>query len=280
MKVAEVRYGLVLVLLATLLSGCVVSSSVDLPDGAVLVDAPDQQQALLVTLRQKKSELTSFRALARARLEQDGKTNSFRELVAVNPPSDLRLEALPLNSAYTLQLLVCNKDRTLFLDVEKHNAFEDSSGDRLIHRVTKIPLDREAFLSLLLGRVPEQILDRDDLKIFKVGEDFLLSDAKGMNRLTINAKTLLVTNTEIRSVFDQSVLARISTHDQHKTSGILTPRNVVLELGDQKSKLNLNFAPPQINTKLKPELFTAEIPANFKAYKGEDFTEKGITHDL
>ena len=78
-------------------------------------------------LRTRDSEIQKFKLLTRVKAiySENGKVQnqSFRQAVIFSKPSQLKIESIPLNTAYSFNILISNNGQTAFFDVPEKKGY-------------------------------------------------------------------------------------------------------------------------------------------------------------
>ncbi len=235
--------------------------------GALLTGA--RRDEILASLRQRSEELKSLRGLAHVRaLSSDG-ASSYRQVVAFVIPDRLRLEALPTNGVFTLNLLVLKGERVRLLDPAAKQALESADAESLLRSHTKIPVAPADLMSLFAGVLPLRALreGEDELRIYNdsASHSYTLVRGDFFEFFRIDQASLGLIEVQIRSRFDDRLRATLNyAAPKTEYSGL---RDIDLNLPEEKTTMSFSWTNVILNQPVPEKLFEVEIPADYSVYQ-------------
>ena len=235
--------------------------------------ASTEAAAFITRVAEASTQLDSFRALSSSRLVVGSERNRLRHVVAFDLPGKLRFESLPLNGAYTLSLLVANASGVTLLDPLNQEAYSSASGEALIARLLKVPLNETELSHLLVGRLAERSLDAlrvgTDIAVFEDnvrGSVFIkLRDFEALYEFGL--QDALLRSFSIRDRFADKVALEVEYKSYQTINGVMVPAGLIVRVPRHDFQLEFEFSAIAINPQLKTELFTTKIPKNFTAHQ-------------
>lgn len=234
------------------------------------VEAVVMSAELQSSLTQRESEIQSYRGLSRLQVEYAGERTSVRQVVAFQRPGFVRVETVPLNSAYALNVLVADGSQVTFLDTSNKFAFVGSDSPATVQKLVDVPLEIDALTSVLLGRVPAAHLGTHSAtQLFNdpANEElYILNESLG-ELFVINAKTHLIKEALFRDRFKAALRARIFFSEYIKQDGFDVPGMLQLEIPAKDTVMAYDFVSSAVNKPLPQKVFSVIIPADFTRKK-------------
>lgn len=114
-------------------------------------------------LSQKLSGFSSvrkyLRALYRVNVHDGSEVSTVRQAIVTKPPERFRLETLPLNGFYTLNLLTIADGKAVFVDKANKRTVSSADIDQLIQKELGLSVPGTFLGYLFMGRVPPAFLN-------------------------------------------------------------------------------------------------------------------------
>ncbi len=260
-----------LILLGLGLCGCAgmtVSLKSKIPESAVASKAGPE---LVKTLRAREEEITSFRALARVLLEVGGERRTIRQVIAFQRPGLLRIESIPLNSAYAFNILAADGSEVRFLDTTEKFAFVGPDNASTMQSLADIPLEIGALLGVLSGRVPISRVLSAGVEFFvdqQTGRRIILNEQSG-ELYMIDLSTGLLREVWLRDRFNAKLRARLEFISYQDKNGVEVPAQFTIEIPGRETKMSYELASSSVNKPLPPKVFAIQIPEGYSRRKVE-----------
>jgi hypothetical protein len=112
-------------------------------------------QTICRSLVGKRQSVRSARALVNATVRAGSDVASLRYAIVTKEPERMRIDLLPLEGAYTLGLLVVNRDGATLIDTTNQTFAKESDAEKLTREFVGLPgLTPEVVLALVTGQLP------------------------------------------------------------------------------------------------------------------------------
>jgi outer membrane lipoprotein-sorting protein len=112
-------------------------------------------QTICRSLVARRQTTRSARALVNATVRAGGDVASLRYAIVTKEPGRMRIDLLPLEGAYTLGLLVVNRDGATLIDATNQTFVRENDAERLTGEFVGLPgLTPEVVLALVTGQLP------------------------------------------------------------------------------------------------------------------------------
>lgn len=268
------RYPISLALLAILflVSGLGCSSRLvepfSIPEGERLSE--QQLSEVLGALDQRSESIQSVKALARVRFVSSESVQSFRWAIVFNRPNSARIETFPLNTFFTLQLMVSRHERFTVLIPAEELAATGRVTVRRIDEYLGIPLTLEEALPLLLGVIPQSVLSQavrqgalEAVWLEKPNLVELVDRGEQRFRARVRVDQGIIEEIALRDPFDERLSAVLSIDSVRTVSGIVMPQNLVLQLPRSSQEFQLQLGAQAVNEPIREDLFELDIPLGF-----------------
>ncbi len=233
------------------------------PRGEAL-SAVAKQQALDVC-RRSTAEVRSFRALSRTRVEHGEDRTTLRQVMVFASAGKFRIEALPTNGAYTLNLIVADSGRLLALDPEEKTARQAPLNSGLLRKVLHIPLNEADLMPLIAGRIPLRFLENEGAVYREPGSNRLyLADSAGKVFFEADSGDCLLKKAEFLDPFNDRLSLRIVYGENCPAEDLRLPCRLNVENVSDGLSSELSFSNFSVNREYPAGLFCQEIPSDFR----------------
>jgi outer membrane lipoprotein-sorting protein len=222
-----------------------------------------ESQRLFHSLKKRSQEIETFRSIARASLEYGKERGRLRYAFVFAYPDRLRIEALPVNGLYTLNLLVARKDQAVFVDPAEKRAFVSSKAEHLLEKGFRLDVTKQELMSLLLGRIDSQILNGDGLRVVvdPAGNYVVGLESAGWF-WHVDPRSLCVRRAESWQKHQQRLIVVYGPCTGENDFKI--PQSLVLLLPQDDVTMSFEQQHMAVNQKLPDELFKAAIPGDYQ----------------
>lgn len=241
-----------------LFSACSFSVKDRIEIDAINISAQDylEQSA---KFKAKSDEIYSYRAIARSKLSDGDSTLTQRHVFLFEYPDNIRVEVLPINSAFSLALFVANQHRTALLDVENKEAQVGTPKTLGIESLLRLPIDYQEFEKLLVGRIPDEILNSSfELECSK-SKCLLNSD----QRYLLVSREGLLEKVQYRDKFKDIIVFEIEYSNYVTIEDLYIPAKVLLKVPRYKFSADLELDVKSLNQDISEGLFQVKIPSNY-----------------
>lgn len=254
--------GVLFVTFASLsISGCTRLSFHPLVSGSEVSD--EEKASVSTRLKEKDEQLYTFRGIAKGKSEGGEIEGQFRQVMVFERPDKLRLEWLPIDAAYTLQLLIAKGGTATYLDTQSKKAVKGSLKHQFFESALNLPADEQTIMSLIIGFVPARFAVRDDLKIYKdatLNKIFVFTGDKSFYA-RLDPVSLLIEECELRNQFNGKLIVRAS-YSRKSLSPL--PQRVVIYSRDDGSTTDFTFVNAEQNLQIPSKLFEISIPSDYE----------------
>jgi hypothetical protein len=215
---------------------------------------------------------------------------TFRQVFLFKKPHLLRLETIPLNTAYALSVLVTNSKTSLYIDNVEKKAYTGNIEHVLFNSLLRLPASEEELISFLSGRVPVKYLKKNDLTFYQESEKTQLDDRlqspsiqkihifyRNILEWVIDAKTLALLHVTAKDQFKDKVLLEadfeweelknLNAPSETKISHVTMPSKYVFTIPSEKTQIEGKYEQYEINENAKivdEEKFIVKIPDGFE----------------
>lgn len=226
-----------------------------------------ERQAVFDALYRADDEVKSFRGLARVK-SIDGKGSSYRQTVLFEKPDRFRIEALPLDSAYTLYLVVAANGTLKALNPPQREAISSLDERALFARLTKLPLGTREMMSLLIGRVPPTELHADT-EIYRpsAARVLYLKNRNFTSYYVLDADTLRIVQAEFRNQFSEELVARIEYSYENGPVAAFPARMTLTVPDSNDASARFQWTMIKVNDTLPANLFEVAISDDYSVRK-------------
>jgi len=254
-------------ILAFFFSGCYGRAFHPLFDGEALSEA--QRGAALNKILSYKNEAQTFRCLSHARSDINGEKATLRYAIVFERPDKLRIEALPLNSAYALSIVIANGDKFLALDTSSKRAYSGKPDAENFSKTLNLKLDSKSLIPLVIGRLPLELytLLGDTRRVqFRLAPDTktLRANLDNFNfYLEFDAESLLLKSFQSKDSKRGTLALRIDYDNYQEVSGIKVPATIKLSIPADRVNIDMRLSAPNLNQALGDRFFKLDIPEGF-----------------
>ena len=210
-------------------------------------------------LDEKRSQLSSFRAVGTLRVKGGKHQWSGRAFILSRMPQSLRLEVLSFFGQPALYL-VSDGNHFVFWEPGSDHAYKGFVSGNTLTALINFPLEDRKTLLLLAGIVPAYAYT--EAKLFKVQntESLMLQLKNGPGRLTqrvwLEAEEFAVTR--IETLRGSKLELEANFTDFVSVQGFLLPRSVMIKA--DKVMLSLKYKQFAVNEPLQQETFELALP--------------------
>jgi len=252
-----------------LISGCAIPAYT--PPPQVAGQPMDVAEAELVVARliKDEDELRSYRGLSQSTFTQEAQTDVLRHLLAFKKPDRLRVEALPPNAVYTLNLLVTKDGEYTFVDAIERSAARGVLTEDLFYSMFRLRANEQQFMNFFTGRVPPELLGgwigRGGIQVYRnpVLEQIEIVKGDFQFHWILDSTTLNVKRFRARDLFTARDLFEINYSDYQSVGEIQVPATVNLYVPIENTRINMNFSSITVNQDYSESLFQTTIPADY-----------------
>lgn len=229
------------------------------PSGVLLEAA--QRQTLIQLLKQKSQEVFSAKLLSRTRITAGDRVSSVRHSLLFSAPDKFRLETLPLNSAYALQIFILNGQDTRLLEPSENKNTSGKADGSQLRKIFGVPFKEQELPYFILARLPQSLMQRLEFdpsntiyfdaaqrKYFAVLGDFEYF-------ITFDADSLLISSLEYRDVLSTRVKSVISFADSENTEHPAIYKNLFMRFPKQEVQVDLKLASVSLNSSIPARFF-------------------------
>jgi outer membrane lipoprotein-sorting protein len=220
---------------------------------------------IIEELADKRSQLSSFRAVGTLRVEGGKNRWSGRAFILGRMPQSLRLEVLSFFGQPALYL-VSDGDHFLFWEPGSDRAYQGFASGNTLTSLIKFPLEDSKTLLLLAGIVPSWDYQKATLFRIRETDNLLLQLQDGPGRLTqrvwLEAEEFAVTR--IERLRGSRLELEADFTDFVAIEGSLYPRAVLIKA--DKVVLSLHYKQFVINEPLQEETFRLPLPEGIEVF--------------
>ncbi len=224
---------------------------------------------LLEKLRAIDMSVQSFRSLYRTRIIDSNEKNSLRQAIVFSKPNRIRIESFPDNSFYTISLLIADDSGATLIDTTDHVAYQARDASSLLKRMLKIPVEASDLMSLILGHIPAQELDRllssSHSEVYRDPEkhEVHISLEEQEAYWLLDADSLLIKAAQYRSSSSDDVVFSMNTSGEKEESGIEIVSHVTIEMPRDEISIELDNTSLKMNSDVQDSLFLVNIPEGY-----------------
>lgn len=243
------------------LSACVSPKSV--PSEPKLVSNPEVERQLLETLRVDGHTFQSLRGLAKVQVVWQGKTTTATQALVVEKPDRFRAETLnPFGFGSPLLLMVTDGSELAVMVPGEGRLFRGEASFRNLQRFTKVPLQLEDLVCLMLYDVPVIAYEKRYSAIDPAGEYrlVLLGEPDRRQELRFNRRMRLLET----AYFLSDDLALRVRYDNFSVGSDPFPQSAFMEMPLQKAEASLAFTEIATNVAPLAESFQLTTPPGYE----------------
>ena len=250
-----------------LLSGCVAARfSLPLSDSLSLLP-PSELSNIRAQLLNRWREVDQVRVLMRGHLALSDDRQSLKAALVWSAPDRLRLETFPAIGAYSLSLIAAKGAQATFIDFPSKSALLGDDQET-IGEILGVKVPRQELVGMLLGRVPESALNRNDLEGYRDSSNgqFVLLWNGRTRWARINPLTGLVAELAYGDSIDGALVLAVTNKSIFEAKGVSFPGEVDLRAPARDFGLKLTTAAANFASSLPDSLFSVTIPADFTVH--------------
>lgn len=225
--------------------------------------AGETRHEILTSLASRGSAVTSFRALARTRIDARGERHLFRQIFAFERPDRVRVEALPLSGAWSLSLFVARGGKAVFLDPGAKTARTGPVSLEFVEQALGLPLSTGELMALLVGAPTLAGSGAERAEVQEGADGALLVRLSPTFIWELEGGSLRPRRVFLVDPWRERPRAILEFEQYTTVAGLDLPAAVRVELPGQGAVVKLTFSSFTINRPLPGDLFRAEIPAEF-----------------
>jgi len=252
-----------------ILSGCWWSRSIPLPDlHGISIEGPEKDRVLAELLK-RDSEVTSFRGLSYSTLNIADSKHLVRHIVIFQKSENLRLETLPRQGAFPLQLLVVHAGQIVLLSPPEKRGYQGEFRRKIVQKVIGFPASAYELMTFLTGTLPRSaLLNSNDTELYydADSESFQLVVGDFEKYVQLDAKDLTPQRIEVRDQFDGSFLLALNYSDYRLVNSLLLPGKIVIDVPQEGIQATLRFSILSINKPVEQELFELQLPGDYREF--------------
>ena len=233
-------------------------------------------RVVLAKLSENAKQIKNAKALYRTTVSYDGSRSSFRYSLLCAPES-MRLEMLPLNSAYALSIVIVRDGKALLLDTQERSARFAVSAQELLKRNIGFPLGIEELCAHLLGRPSQRELQ--EISDADIGMTTLSDSAAGLvtelvivrphnHKLSISSASGLLSAMEVYSEFTGKLDLSATFGAVKSFESVQVPTQVSFSLSSVGASVSMQLVAFGSGKALDQARFNLEIPAGYKLLPG------------
>lgn len=240
-------------------------------DGELLPAADNAQ--ILADLSSSDQEIETLRGLTRTTIRHEDGRERLRHVIVFEKPDKLRVEALPLNSAFTLNLVAARDGKVVVLDPGSKRALTGSAGSGLIKDTIGIPVDESELMSYMSGRIPSAVIARDagqqSVRVYRNDQQNTTAVVVGNYRhfWLYNNDTLDLQTVQIRNPFRDRLLLEICYELYFEVNGVRVPNKIEVWLPEEDVRFTLAFSAISVNKEFPHKLYSVRIPSDYRVYE-------------
>jgi hypothetical protein len=209
---------------------------------------------MIDSLRQRREQFRSLRALAKVNYVGPEGKHGFDEAVLVQRPDRLRLETLSMLGA--VLIVTANQKEIIGYHPREGVMVRGQSSKENLLRYTKIPLELEEITTLLSGLPPVEASNS-----WRQESNSLLFSSNGQIKDSVAFEAPQPVPTRWQR-FNANGAVELSADfsDYVQTAAGLFPTRINVEAPLQGKKLEIRFQEPELNSKIPPESFSQQKP--------------------
>lgn len=217
-----------------------------------------ERRNLIKPLRERVESIGTIRGLLRASVTRNDERYRYRYAFAFKRPDNLRLDVLPLNSAYPLGIFVASTENQVLLEVPKKKAVKSRGYGNLLEQVTGLPLPGKDFPWLLLGLFPPTT----DFELYRDDTGLILLSDNRRYMATYAGAPLRMQLLEIRDPFQEQLHAVIRYEYVDEKAEF--PGKLIMTFPQHSAEGEIRYTSFDINVALAESLFEIDIPKDYK----------------
>jgi outer membrane lipoprotein-sorting protein len=226
--------------------------------------SPEEQGSILSLFLTRDKELSSLRQLARVRFETSEGSQTGRQVLLFERPDRVRLETLPLNTNYSLSLLVALNGQATYVDFANKKAYQGNAERELFGRFLKVPASERVLLSVFSGRVPTELIQEGDVKVSRLADGTLqLNRGEGLFVWHLSGTDQKVFRFFATDTLKDKPLVDITYEWGTPVKGVELPKGMTMFFPTDGSRTFLEFTQQKVNEDIRDDLFEAVIPGDF-----------------
>lgn len=215
-------------------------------------------QTICRSLVAKRQSVRSARALVNATVRAGSDVASLRYAIVTKEPGRMRIDLLPLEGAYTLGLLVVNRDGATLIDATNQTFARESDAEKLTREFFGLPgLTPEVVLALVTGQLP--VLSCSSSQVFKGAGTVMIRDRESRLVWEVASDSSRITSAHILSQSGERVEALVTVRGGDAgfptlDFSVFSPATASAEMLVRKLTINKD---------IPDELFTVAVPSGY-----------------
>lgn len=253
-----------ILLVALFLSGCS-SINFKLPNDSSTKPATSEQISLLRNLVSSRwQEAQQIRLLMRGQLKISNDKQGLKAALVWSAPWRLRFETYPTVGSYSLTLLVANDQEATFLDNASKTALR-GDDQKTLEEILGVPIQRQELVGFILARLPLDVFERRDLKVFQSNEsgDFIIIWNGDRSWARLEEESGLIRETNYGDAAEGSLVLEVKSSGRFDQLDIPLPAKIEIVAPERDFSLELSLTSANLPTTLSDRLFQVQIPADF-----------------
>lgn len=246
-------------LLAAIVGFLLVSGCAPPPRMTVPPPEPGLQQSLLRQLEENLGTFDALRGFARVRVAASGRSLSWNQVLFVQAPDRLRAEVLsPFGQP--ILLVATDGESVTAIAPGEGRFYRGAASHGNLQRFTRIPLELEDLVGLLLYRVPPLPAAVPSLTALPEGYLLTLHGGTLRQELLFDSRHRLVR----ASWLNGDELLVQAGYGSFSGSGPAFPRQLSLRVPTREVEATVSFSEIDLNPEIPAERFVLSAPEGYK----------------
>ena len=221
-------------------------------------------------LIESSQSIQNIKAIARTQLVTSYGKDSFRYVIALRHPKDIRIEIMPVNTAYTLAQFTSYNGKAYFIDSTEKKVYEGSSAEDFLKLFLKLPVQDSDLLPLFAGKIPTRFFEEEKLNFYSTSQmnSIVIESANSLYSWKVDKNTFNVEELVIKEPFKKEAVVIARYTDELEVVGSkskhIIPQKINLTLPKDNIELVMSVNSPKINTKIEDDLYKVKMPDGFE----------------
>ncbi|MCB0318081.1 MAG: DUF4292 domain-containing protein [Bdellovibrionales bacterium] len=220
--------------------------------------------AVLEEVRLRSELAQSFKGLYRVKVTAKDKKLSQRYIFLLKRPDQLRLDILPLNSAYTLASFTLKNGQATFLNPSEKFAYLTNNFARVIHEVLGFYLQPDELIGIFLGTI-ESIKSKaffESALVFQDSDYFWLVNP-GSEYWMLNLASKDIEFGHVRDSISKDLKYEVFYTNFVDQGGSKVPAEVRITIPSSQIIIEAKLSTAEVNLDFPDEKFDLKIPEDY-----------------
>jgi hypothetical protein len=183
---------------------------------------------------------------------------------AFQGPENIRLDIIPINSAFTIQSGACFEGNAILLYPSEKRSVTGPTASILSTFFSGLPIQANFLLGVLTGRLPDSLANQTSWEGYKDTSDALTLISTDHSQAWYFTDQKELSRIEVRDTTLGKIRAVLSFGPPIDCGGYRFPSTITGEFPTERTTIVLRHSSPQCDQAINPSIFTLSIPSDFE----------------